>query len=143
MVQEMYERPYGVAYTAAVVESEADQLKLRTVAKEMIEMTNANVQGWHEPSDFHMTICLGELPLGMKMRGDVGSEVELHVTHFGFNDRAIAFKVTGYMSKNDTQHITMLFRDRPADSKEIDRWVPLTDTFTVASVIREIPAARP
>ena len=77
-----------------------------------------------------------------KMAGDLNSEVTLHVTHFGVNALAAAFKVTGYMSKNDTQHITVMFKNQPSDSKGITNWLPLDEPFDVTAVIREVPATR-
>lgn len=142
VVRETMDRPYGVAYTGAVVENEADRQRLKSVAEAQVYALGLDISGWMEPGDYHMTICVGELPLRMKMRGDIDQEAELHVTHFGYSDKAAAFKVTGYMSKNDTQHITMAFRDRPADSKEIVDWHEL-EPFMVTAVIREVAAARP
>lgn len=141
-VREVMERPYGVAYTGVMVENQADRKRLKSVAAAQIYALGLDVSGWTFPDDLHMTICLGELPLSVKMRGDVDQDVDLHVTHFGFSDLAVAFRVTGYMSKNDTQHITMAFRVRPADSKEITEWHEL-EPFVVTGVIREVAAARP
>lgn len=148
-INEMYGRPYGVAYTGAIVENEADIRKLNvTMAEEMVKMRSSSGIGskwvyWQTPSNYHMTICLGELPLHLKMRGDVGKEVTLHVTHIGVNKGAVAFRVTGYMSKNDVQHITMRFLSQPSDSKNIHFWHPLEHPFDVSATIREVAAQRP
>lgn len=143
------DRPYGIAYTAVVVEQADGIHRLSDAAQEeMLARSGSSdpsevMQGWKVPADYHMTICLGELPLRMRMRGDIGSEVILHVTHFGMNDEAIAFKVTGYMSKNDVQHITMFFRTEPSASKSITDWSPLRQPFSINGVIRESPAKKP
>jgi hypothetical protein len=150
VVREMYDRPYGVAYTSAVIEDGSDCRKLEEVAKDEVRKllrlsrdTDESLDGWKRPDDYHMTICLGELPLHRKMLGDIGADVALQVTHFGMTNEAAAFKVTGYMSKNDVQHITMFFRTQPSASKEIKEWRELPEPFTVKAVIREIAAGKP
>ena len=141
---------HGIAYTGAMVENSGDIHRLVDAAKgqmrdllRLSKDTSEALQGWKAPADYHMTVCLGELPLRMKMRGDIGAEVDLHVTHFGATNEAAAFKVTGYMSKNDVQHITMFYRLQPSDSKDIREWRELPEPFTVKAVIREVPAERP
>ena len=141
--ESLYERPFGIAYTAAVVEGWSDRQKLYEAFEAEISKAELELQGWHHPDDYHMTICFGELPLSMKVRGDLNSEVHLRATHLGISDEAIAFRVEGFMSKNDMQHITMLFKHRPADSNSIRNWKELDRPFTVSSVIREVPAKRP
>jgi hypothetical protein len=136
-------RPYGIAYTGAMIENDHDWLRLYNEAEEQVKKFRIPVKGWNKPEDYHMTICLGELPLHRKMAGDLNSEIALHVTHFGMSQLAAAFKVTGYMSKNDVQHITMLFKNQPSDSKNITNWLPLDEPFEVTAVIREVPALRP
>jgi len=122
-----------VSYTGVMIEDPIEIAKLQGV----------NIpDGWKTPQDigdlFHMTITLGELPLGMKMRGDLGSEVELKVESIGKSDSAIAFGVSGFMSKNEVQHITIGFKERPAASKNIKEWFPLKTPFTVKGIIREV-----
>lgn len=138
----MYDRPYGVAYTGAMVEdvSAIRELHEATVAEALKH--GLSLEDWSTPSDYHMTICLGELSLRMKIR-DLNKEVELNVTHFGFSDKAAAFQVTGYMSKNDMQHITTAFVDKPADSKEITQWHALEEPFVVNAMIREVANLKP
>lgn len=137
------DRPYGIAYTGAMIENEHDWLKLYNVADHELKKLGISLKGWGRPDDYHMTVCLGELPLHRKMAGDLNSEVTLHVTHIGFSELAVAFKVTGYMSKNKVQHITMMFKNQPSDSKDITNWLPLDEPFDVMAVIREVPAERP
>lgn len=141
--EEMYDRPYGVAYTGAMLEDVSAIRKLHEATIAESEKHGLSLEGWSVPSDYHMTICLGELPLHMKMRGDLNKDVELHITHFGFSDKAAAFQVTGYMSKNDMQHITVAFAERPADSKQIAQWHALDVPFVVTAMIREVPNAKP
>lgn len=143
VMETLRDMPYGVAYTGAIVENEEDVQKMVFTAIEEMDKMNISDKGWFEPENYHMTICLGELSLHMKMRGDLNKEVQLQLTHFGYSDKAIAFKVHGYMSKNDMQHITMFFRDKPSDSKEIRNWVELELPFSVSAVIREVAKNRP
>lgn len=143
VIREMTDRPYGIAYTGAMIENDHDWLALQHAAEHELKKFKISTQGWSSPEDYHMTVCLGELPLHRKMAGDINSEVTLHVTHFGVNSLAAAFKVTGYMSKNELQHITMLFKNQPSDSKNITNWMPLDEPFDVTAVIREVPALRP
>ena len=68
-----------------------------------------------------MTITLGELSLGMKMNGAIGSAVELTCHSIGVSDDAIAVGVSGLFSRNEVQHITVSFRLRASDSKSIKK----------------------
>jgi len=142
VLESFTDRPYGIAYTGAIVENESDWLKLNNEAESQLKKAGIPTKEWSTPENYHMTVCLGELPLHRKMAGDLNSEVTLHVTHFGVNALAAAFKVTGYMSKNDTQHITVMFKNQPSDSKGITNWLPLDEPFDVTAVIREVPATR-
>jgi hypothetical protein len=94
-------------------------------------------EGWSKPDDYHMTITLGELSLSMKLAGAIGSEVELEVNSIGVSDKAIAAGVSGLFSRNEKQHITMAFEDRPADSNEITEWIPVKP-FKVIGYVREV-----
>jgi hypothetical protein len=133
-----YSFPHGVAYTGAVVEDQGEIDKLYEVFRNEMARHDISLDGWKRPDDLHMTICLGAFPFHMKMRGDLNSPVTLEVTHLGISDLAAAFKVTGYMSKNDVQHITMAFLQQPSDAKEIQDWRPLAQPFSVEAVIREV-----
>jgi len=126
---------WETAYTAVAIENEKDIKKL----KKLLDAVGGLPEGWSEPENYHMTVALGELPLGLKMRGDLGAEVELEVNSIGISDLAIAAGVTGYISKNIQQHITLAFKDRPADSKEITDWKPLKKSFKIKGVIKEFP----
>lgn len=142
VLESFTDRPYGIAYTGAMIEDDHYWLKLYDEAERQLKKMNISLKRWNRPDDYHMTVCLGELPLHRKMAGDLNSEVTLRVTHFGVNALAAAFKVTGYMSKNDTQHITVMFKNQPSDSNGIKNWMPLDEPFDVTAVIREVPATR-
>ena len=121
-----------VAYTAAVVEDEEDIGKIDDVVKDNIP------EGFKKAENYHMTIVLGELPLSHKR--DVGCEVNLNIVSIGKSEDAVALGVEGdYFSKNKTQHITIAYKGRPADSKEIKEWTPLKNPFKVTAIIREMP----
>jgi len=94
-----------ISYTAVVIENEKDIQKL----KKVLNAVGGLPEGWKEPENYHMTVMLGELPLGLKMRGDLGAEAELEIISVGVSDLAIAVGITGYISKNETQHITLAF----------------------------------
>lgn len=126
----------NVAYTAVELDDEnASELLLR-VAEELDRLEIPMPDNWHSPENYHMTVTLGEIPLGLKMRGDIGSTVDLAISEIGISDKAIAVGVSGYLSRNDKQHITILFKDKPVDSKDIKNWIPI-NPFVLSGTIRE------
>ena len=133
--------PFGVAYTAVVFEDKPSIANLEALLDDLIEkegLANA-LKDWKKLEDYHMTVTLGKLPLHLLMRGDVGSEVEVNFTDFGYSDEAVVFKVNGYMSKNDVQHVTMLFKNSPSKSKKIVDWTVLDEPFSLTGIIKEFP----
>jgi len=93
---------------------------------------------WKFPQGYHMTVKLGQLPLGIKMRGDVNKDIELSVETLGISDDAIAFGVKGYFSKNEIQHITLRFKDVPSASNSIENWIPLASPFSVIGTVKQL-----
>lgn len=89
------------------------------------------------PNDYHMTIKKGELSLGTKMSGAIGSKVELKVNSIGVSENSIAVGVQGLYSKNKNQHITIAFKNKPSDSNNIENWIPLENPFKTFGFIRE------
>lgn len=84
----------------------------------------------------HMTICLGEL----KDKSSLGKEVTLRVVGFGKSDMAMAAKVEGHETKNDTPHITLAVNPdggMPKMSNEITKWQDIKPFF-VKGVVTEI-----
>ena len=143
-IRETFIPYYGISYTGVRIEDPNEIHKLEVFFQKTIDQISFIVpDNWKSPEDYHMTICLDELPLHLKMRGDLNSEVVLTITHIGYNTKAIAFKVTGYMSKNEVQHITMRFLDKPADSKEIVDWYPLKTGLELKGYIREVAKKQP
>ena len=127
-------------FTGVFVEGE-DAVKLQKMFLKNMKSLGLSVpNNWKEPEDYHMTVKLGYLKLGRKMAGDIGAEVDLVADSIGFDENAVAVGVTGYMSKNIRQHITMLFKEVPSDSNKInpENWIKIPFAFSVKGVIREI-----
>jgi len=92
-------------------------------------------EGWKVIAH-HMTINLGEL----KDKTDLGKQVTLTVGELGLSDMAMAVKVSGYQSKNETPHITIAVNPdggKPAMSNQITKWQPIKK-FMVNGVVSEI-----
>lgn len=89
-----------------------------------------------------MTIKKGELSLSSKLNGILGSKVDLKINSIGISSEAIAVEVEGFYSKNDIQHITIAFKNRPHESNNIEKWIPLKNTFKTFGFIREIERER-
>jgi hypothetical protein len=127
----------NVEYTGVVLEgSEADVFESET--KNRLEEMGISVpEDWKKPDIYHMTIRLGELGLSAKMAGAIGTEVQLQAYSIGISDKAIAVGVRGLYSKNEVQHVTFAFEDRPADSNEIKHWFNI-EPFSVMGKIEEV-----
>lgn len=139
IIREQLEKHMGgnhILYSAVIIEDPKEIEKLKQASDEFVP------SDWVRPENYHMTIALGPLPDSLKFRGDLNKEVTLKVTDYGQSEKAFAFKVTGYMSKNNLQHITMAYNPkeggRPIDSNYITGWVPIKP-FEVNGIIREIP----
>jgi hypothetical protein len=89
------------------------------------------------PEDYHMTIKRGEVGLGSKLSGFLGSKVELKVKTIGISNEAIAVGVEGLYSTNETQHITIAFKNSPYESNDITNWISLEKPFKTYGFIRE------
>lgn len=126
-----------VEYTGVMIEGEEVARFEREFGDRLAGLGVEIPEGWSKPDDYHMTITLGELSLSMKLAGAIGYEVELEVNSIGVSDSAIAVGVTGLFSRNENQHITMAFEDRPADSNEITEWIPVKP-FKVIGYVREV-----
>ena len=126
-----------VEYTGVMIEGEEANRLENEFENRLVETGVDIPEGWKKPDDYHMTITLGELSLSMKLAGAIGSEVGLEVNSIGISDKAIAAGVAGLFSKNENQHITMAFEDRPADSNEITEWIPIKP-FKVIGYVREV-----
>lgn len=130
-------------YTAVFIEDPKEIKKLEKIADHAIQnlMPQGSIDNtiWHFPPDYHMTVKLGRMGLSRNMSAspDDGAEIELQVTHLGYDNNAIALRVSGYMSKNDIQHITLAFKQAPSDSNRIRTWKKLKTPMTLKGVIRE------
>lgn len=134
--QEKLSKKYGnsVSYSAVMIEEPAEIQKIIELAKHYIPS-----QGWISSDNYHMTISKGNLPDSLRMRGDLNSQVELTINTIGISDKAIAFGVIGYYSKNEMPHITIAFKQGagPVDSNNIQNWKPI-DKVIVKGIVREI-----
>jgi len=91
-------------------------------------------EGWRYYAH-HMTIVFNET---LPIPEDLEKNVELTVTHIGFSLKAIAFKVSGYPSKNKIPHITLaVARDsKPYLSNMIEDWYSI-EPVKVNGVVAE------
>lgn len=127
----------NVEYTGVIIEGNEIN-KFESMLYDSLENIGVEIpDDWKRPNNYHMTITLGELSLGMKMSGAIGSPVVLTCHSIGVSDDAIAVGVSGLFSRNEIQHITVAFRVRPADSKDIKNWIEI-EPFRVTGYIREI-----
>ena len=131
-------------YTAVVIEDIGEIKKVEEIiGKSILQFVPHEVidgTEWSYPSDYHMTVKLGILGLSRKMSSDINSEVDLEVIGIGANSEAVALLVTGYMSKNARQHITVAFKKSPSASNLIpEKNCHMFDnSYFVKGVIREI-----
>ena len=127
-----------IQFTGVKIQDPQEVSKLDSMVQKNLEALGVEIPGgWKTPLDYHMTVKFGMLPLGMRMRGDVGNPTTLQVQTLGVSDDAIALGVSGYMSRNENQHITLKFRVYPSDSNEIKEWTPLPYPFEVEGVVYE------
>ena len=127
-----------VQFTGVKIQDPQEVSKLESMVQKNLEALGVEIpEEWNAPNDYHMTVKFGMLPLGMRMRGDVGKPATLEVQSLGVSDDAIALGVSGYMSRNDNQHITLKFRVYPSDSNKIKKWTPLPYPFEVEGVVYE------
>lgn len=127
----------NVEYTAVVLEgSEIKKFELQLFSR-LKDLGIVIPDDWKKPDNYHMTITLGELSLGMKMNGAIGSSVELICYSVGVSDDAIAVGVNGLFSRNEVQHITVSFKSRASDSNNIKNWASIKP-FSVIGKVREI-----
>jgi hypothetical protein len=127
----------NVEYTGVILEG-SEILKFESLlSKRLLELGIELPADWKSPENYHMTITLGELSLGMKMNGAIGAPVELLCHSIGVSDDAMAVGVSGLFSRSEIQHITIAFKSRPADSKDIKDWIDF-EPFKVTGYVREI-----
>ena len=86
-----------------------------------------------------MTIIFGK---GIEDKTELGKKVTLTVTHLGKSDLAIAVKVNGYTSTNDTPHITLAVNvnagGKPFNSNQITNWVKLPREISITGIVTDI-----
>ena len=125
-----------VLYSAVVLDKNS-QKDLLSKFKDSIP------EGW-KPFAHHMTIVFGK---GLDDKSEVGKRVTLTVTELGKSNKAIAVKVKGYDSANETPeipHITLavntLEGGKPFMSNQITNWSPVEKEkkFEVTGTVTEV-----
>lgn len=139
------EKP-AVGFTAVSIEDESEKEKINKIFDSLREQGKIP-ESFIRPRfpngdiDYHMTIKLGELPVGFKK--DLDKEVVLNIKTVGISDSAVALGASGeYFSDNEFQHITLAFATLPENSKHIKNWQPLEQPIQVKGVIREFTSRK-
>jgi hypothetical protein len=120
-------------YLASLVLDESSHNKLLDTTKEYIP------EGW-KLFAHHMTINFGKgLPENLK--DDLGKTKSIRATDIGVSDMAIAVKVSGYHSDNDTPHITIAVNvsegGKPVMSNNITDWKTLDKPINLTGMVSE------
>lgn len=125
-------------YAAVLIDDPGEIKKLEKMVRINMKKLGLRVPFmWKFPKHYHMTVKMGILPIGIQMRGDVRSELDLKVHSIGISEEALALGVEGYFSKNDIQHITLRFKERPSASNNIEDWKPLPVPFEVTGRVTQ------
>ena len=111
--KDMY-KPSDVLYSAVVLDTQSHD--------KLLQILDANIpNGWSKIAH-HMTIVFGK---GLKDKTELGNNVVLTATEVGLSDKAMAVKVSGYESSNETPHITVAINPdggKAVDSNKITNW---------------------
>ena len=101
-------------------------------------------KGWRIYCD-HMTVVFNDKSenaqaWAAKCEKYIGQKANLKVTHIGISDKALALRVSGFMSNNDIPHITIATspHGKPVDSNYITNWVPVTETLLLSAVLDKV-----
>lgn len=110
------------------------------IANEFISVPN----NWKLYGD-HMTIVFND---GSDEKNDfansihefVGQKQSLEVESIGVSDKAIAFGVSGFPSKNRQPHITIAVspESKPVISNEIKEWKSIKYPFNVTGIVKKV-----
>lgn len=109
-------------------------------SKKLIQATKQYIpEGW-KIFAHHMTINFGK-GLPEEMKGDLGSKKYIRATEIGVSDMAIAVKVEGYHSDNDTPHVTIAVNTveggKPVMSNQITNWSKLENYINLSGYVEE------
>lgn len=120
---------------SAIVLDEASHKKLKEWAGEKFKTLKAD--GW-DLLCHHMTIKMGELPSYLEQ--DLKSTQTLTVEAYGFDDKVIAVRVSGYFTTNDTPHVTVAVNrangGKPVMSNKLTKWQPLVSPFKIKGTVQ-------
>jgi tRNA nucleotidyltransferase/poly(A) polymerase len=121
-----------INYSGIVLDSESHN-HLITLLHEHFK----DIEDWVEYAH-HMTVMLGPLP--MKLRGLIGQDFDITVTHIGHTEDVVAVKVDTTFEVFQTPHITIATSPsgKPDMSNTIDNWSSITP-FNVRGILEEIP----
>jgi len=118
-------------WSGVVISSGISELK--KLAK---EYKQKNMDGWKIRAN-HATIKAGNLPDDYELKEN--ETVELKVTHVGWNDTALAVRISGIKTFNKISHITLAFHPTQGKggytSNNITNWKPIKH-FNVSGKIK-------
>jgi len=126
----------NIEYSGIILYEEYRQLLLNKFSD--------NIPHYWKKFAHHMTICIGELPT--IYRDYRNEEIDLYVTHCGYNENSIAVKVEGFFTINrDNEfeqkipHITLATHPEfsPKESNNIKNWKKIKP-FKIKGIIKEI-----
>ena len=95
----------NVEYTGVIIEGDEIN-KFESLLSDRLKGLGIEIPSdWKSPDNYHMTIILGELSLGMKMNGAIGAPIELTCHSIGVSDDAMAVGVIGLFFYVDLKYI--------------------------------------
>lgn len=116
-------------YSAIILDKKSRSILLEKIS-------NGIPEDWQTIAH-HMTISLNK---EVENKKDIGRRITLTATDIGFNDMAMAVKVSGYKVESGIPHITIAINPqggKPAMSKDIKDWKPIKP-FKLTGTIQEI-----
>jgi predicted kinase len=130
-----------------IMEAKEDILYCSVVLSDASKSVIMDMFGQHIPEGWkvfnhHMTIRFGK-GLPEELKGDLGTNQYLRITHLGKSDMAMAVKVDGYHSDNEQPHVTLAVNvndgGKPVMSNDITKWVELSSPIRIMGVVTEHP----
>lgn len=135
-----YNTNKNVAYSGVILDDKSRELLLTSFIYSSPIYSN-----WTKLAH-HMTICIGSLPEHVK-RYWIDENVTLTATEFGYTDKAVAVKVSGYFNIQKTEfdfkrltHITLAINPlngKPVDSNDITNWQTI-ENIKLQGTVKEI-----
>lgn len=140
-VQQVLTEEYDiVSYTAVAIEDGGEMRKIdKTIERLQLKIPEDFKRPTYKDGspDYHMTVKIGRLPYNIA-KEDINKEVTLNIDSYGQSSDAVALGVSGdYFSDNQFQHITIAFKELPASSKLIEKWIRMDKPIQVAGMLRQ------